>query len=48
MGGFFLKRTVNGNGDINAEYIGKKIVNVVGYDPSGPAPTNITTIVLYR
>ena len=48
MGGFFLKRTVNGNGDINAEYIGKKIVNVVGYDPSGPAPTNVTTIVLYR
>lgn len=48
FGGFFLKRTVDGNGDINAEYIGDDIINIVGYDPSGPAPTNITTIVLYR
>jgi hypothetical protein len=48
FGGFFLKRTVDGNGDINAEYIGDDIINVVGYDPGGPAPTNITTIVLYR
>ena len=48
LGGFFLKRTVDGNGNINAEYIGDDIVNIVGFDPSGPAPTNITTIVLYR
>ena len=48
LGGFFLKRTVDGNGNINAEYIGDEIVNIVGYDPTGPAPTNITTIVLYR
>ena len=48
LGGFFLKRAVDGNGDINAEYIGDEVTNVVGYDPNGPAPTNITTIVLYR
>ena len=48
LGGFFLKRSVDGNANVNAEYIGDKIVNVVGYDPNGPAPTNITTIVLYR
>nr|AUN36018.1 Von Willebrand factor type A domain protein [uncultured bacterium] len=48
MGGFFLKRAVDGNGDINAEYIGDDIVNVVGYDPNSPVNSNITTIVLYR
>jgi hypothetical protein len=48
LGGFFLKKAVNGNGDINAEYIGDEVANVVGFDPNGPAPTNITTIVLYR
>lgn len=48
LGGFFLKRAVDSNGNINAEYIGDEIVKVVGYDPNGPAPTNVTTIVLYR
>lgn len=48
LGGFFLKRTVDSNGNINAEYIGDQIINIVGYDPNGPAPTNVTTIVLYR
>jgi len=48
LGGFFLKRAVDGNANINAEYIGDEVVSVVGFDPSGPAPTNITTIVLYR
>ena len=48
FGGFFLKKAVNGNADINAEYIGDEITAVVGYDPNVGGASNITTIVLYR
>jgi Flp pilus assembly protein TadG len=48
FGGFFLKKAVDGNSDIIAEYIGDKITSVVGYDPNGTSTSNIVTIVLYK
>ena len=48
FGGFFLKKAVDGNVDIVAEYIGNKVNSVVGYDPNGGNTTNIVTIVLYK
>ena len=48
FGGFFMKEAVDGNADIVAEYIGKNVNSVVGYDPNGTSTTNIVTIVLYK
>ena len=50
FGGFFMQRAVTkGNdGNIRVEYIKDEIVDVIGFDPNGPAPTNIVTPVLYR
>ena len=48
FGGFFMKKAVDGNVDIVAEYIGKKVNSVVGYDPNGTTTTNVVTIVLYK
>jgi Flp pilus assembly protein TadG len=48
FGGFFMKKAVDGNSDIVAEFIGDEITSVVGYDPGGPSPTNIVTVVLYK
>jgi hypothetical protein len=48
FGGFFMKEAVDGNADIIAEYIGKDVNSVVGYDPNGGGTTNVVTIVLYK
>jgi hypothetical protein len=50
FGGFFMTRAVGrGNdGDIRVEYIHDDIVDIIGFDPNGPSPTNIVTPVLYR
>lgn len=50
FGGFFMQRAVTkGNdGDIRVEYIHDDIVDVIGFDPNGPSPTNVVTPVLYR
>ena len=48
FGGFFLKKAVDGNNDIVAEFIGDEITSVVGYDPNGTNTTNVVTIVLYK
>lgn len=49
FGGFFIQQRVSGgSGDIKMEYIGQKIVDVIGFDPNDEDVTNITTPVLYR
>ncbi|HET6893639.1 MAG TPA: hypothetical protein VFH31_21255, partial [Pyrinomonadaceae bacterium] len=49
FGGFFIQQRVpNGSGDIKMEYIGQKIVDVVGFDPNDTNVTNVVTPVLYR
>lgn len=48
LGGFFMRHRVRGNGDINVEYIGDDIVDVIGFDPNDDNTTNIVTPVLYR
>ena len=50
FGGFFMQRAVTkGNdGNIRVEYIEDDIIDVIGFDPNGPAVANIVTPVLYR
>jgi Flp pilus assembly protein TadG len=50
LGGFFMRAQVSGGngGDIQAEYIGDKIVDVIGYDPNDDTTSNVVTPVLYR
>jgi Flp pilus assembly protein TadG len=48
LGGFFMRHPVRGNGDINVEYIGDDIIDVIGFDPNDDNTTNIVTPVLYR
>jgi putative Flp pilus-assembly TadE/G-like protein len=49
FGGFFIQRPAdNSSGEIKFEYIGKKIVDVIGFDPNEEDTTNVVTPVLYR
>ena len=47
--GFFIKDKVpNGSGNIEFEYIGDDIVDIIGLDPDGDTTSNVVTPVLYR
>ena len=50
LGGFFMRSQVSlgTGGDIQVEYIGNQIIDVIGYDPNDNNITNIVTPVLYR
>ena len=49
FGGFFIMQPAdNSSGEIQFEYIGKKVVDVVGFDPNETQAANVVTPVLYR